>query len=259
MALGSGQQSSSSSSIPSSTSGTSSASATSGGGGGGGSSSGGFFSANGTPALILAFLAIGLFVGGMIAMLGLRRRILARRIRQWAGTPPASPPDWDVDARDLIERARNGELRRRNIGKQPKLWDLCLTTKDVTTCSWAEISMPISARVISKASSEAMRNVAPITALAPHRPRLRNFVESRHFHLPFRRQQPPGPSYTTAPPSSARLEVAVAIAMPAPYDCNAGVPDFSLGLVALPWCTELLESDAADFGQIHEDRGVSHI
>jgi hypothetical protein len=80
-----------------------------GSGNGANSPNNAFFTPSGSPPLILAFLAIGLFAAAMIAVFGYRRI-------HW-GRP------WSVEGDvDVVERAPR--RRRENFGERPKLWDV---------------------------------------------------------------------------------------------------------------------------------------
>ena len=94
-----------------------------------------FFSSSGTPALVLAFLAIGLFVGGMVAMFGMRRRMFRRLSHRFANR---LPPGWLVpDDPD----PRQGQHRRKHkpIGKRPDLWDIYTSRRGVMDSAWTRI------------------------------------------------------------------------------------------------------------------------
>ena len=101
---------------------------------GGGSS----FSANGTAALILAFLAIGLFVGGMVAMIGLRRRAHERAQRWMASETPT--PVWAHDypeVEDINGRStRARRKKKKDVGKRPTLYDIYAPVRGVEPTSW---------------------------------------------------------------------------------------------------------------------------
>jgi hypothetical protein len=81
-----------------------------------------FFTPSGSPPLILAFLAIGLFTAAMIAVFGYRRI-------HW-GRP------WVSDVQEVVQSSR----RRDDIGEKPKLWDLW-ATRGVTEVEggWGDI------------------------------------------------------------------------------------------------------------------------
>ena len=92
-------------------------------------SSGGFFSSGGSPALVLAFLAIGIFAGGLISMLFLRRFALRHWFRRsWT----REDGDWDTEWAEMVRdgQARSAR-RRRSVGEKPVLWDLAM---DVRAC-----------------------------------------------------------------------------------------------------------------------------
>lgn len=116
---------------------------TSDGGGGNTSGSGGFLSANGTPALILAFLAIGLFCGGAIALFGLRRYIRDRRDPngRWArrrglGADFSAPGSPGLFGGALVGVVGFWE-------KKPELWDYTVASQAGGE-KWADIQVCIS-------------------------------------------------------------------------------------------------------------------
>src|ERR1700722_1734356 len=69
-----------------------------------------FFTPGGSPPLILAFLAIGLFTAAMIAVFGYRRI-------HW-GRP------WTSEIQVEVDRSAR---RRHDFGEKPKLWDVWAT------------------------------------------------------------------------------------------------------------------------------------
>lgn len=115
------------------------------------------FSANGTAALILAFLAIGLFVGGMVAMIGLRRRAL-ERAQRWIRSETPSP----VWAQDFPEpespsgRGRSRKKKKKDVGTPPKLYDVYAPTKGIGAASWRTILV---SPLVSATISQCLRAV----------------------------------------------------------------------------------------------------
>lgn len=121
-------------------------------GGGGGGGSGGFLSANGTPALVLAFLAIGLFAGGAIGLFGLRRYVRDRRDPngRWARRRRAlmrvGEEDGDGAGAGALGGGRgDGRWSGGRLGlwdKVPELWDL--HARGGVVAEWADIQVNLS-------------------------------------------------------------------------------------------------------------------
>ncbi|KZT69211.1 hypothetical protein DAEQUDRAFT_283965 [Daedalea quercina L-15889] len=199
------------------------------------SSSGGgpSFSANGTAALILAFLAIGLFVGGMVAMIGLRRRALGRAQRWMTSETPT--PVWahdypeaeDSSGRDTGARRK----KKREIGRRPKLYDIYAPAKGIEPTSW-QCTLPISARRILQCTPPTTSMLEPqdVAQGAHHR---WHFDALSLFHWS---PGPTPPSPPVAPPQeTVPVEVAVVIAMPSPVGEEYPRLDYGLGLTRLSW------------------------
>lgn len=81
-------------------------------------SGGGLFSKAGSPALVLAFLAIGIFAGGLLSMMFLRHIGILRLMRQ----RHAALRTEDADAASAQPPAMS-RRRRRVLGEKPKLWE----------------------------------------------------------------------------------------------------------------------------------------
>ncbi|KZT01044.1 uncharacterized protein LAESUDRAFT_731630 [Laetiporus sulphureus 93-53] len=198
------------------------------------SSSSGIFSTNGTPALILAFLAVGLFVGGMLAMFGLRRRMAGRGLRRWfAGGPSAG--GLEPDAMDLpqIGGGRRGK-KRKSLGKKPELWDVYVQTKGVEKGLWREI-MPISSKQSPHVAHTFHEILASDSAIA----RAESPRRFTHFlRLP---QHNVAPIAVPAHVPEGPLQVAVVITMPTPPYADSDTLDFTLGLASMPWKKEYAE------------------
>lgn len=80
------------------------------------SGSSGLFSTAGSPALVLAFLAIGIFAGGLLSMLFLRHVRIMRLMRQrQLAIDEAVPP-----GNQFVMGRRS---RRLAFGEKPKLWE----------------------------------------------------------------------------------------------------------------------------------------
>ncbi|PCH35129.1 hypothetical protein WOLCODRAFT_133744 [Wolfiporia cocos MD-104 SS10] len=201
-------------------------------------SSTGFFSANGTPALILAFLAIGLFVGGMLAMFGLRRRMVNYGPRRWfASEPPAEAlsAGWAIDLQDAIGPSRASGRKKKDVGKPPLLWDMCAADNS-DSMSWKDIT-PISARCIPQDGAENQSQCVNNTPLThPPESRLFHNIPLDPFGLLHRSPAvPDAPPPTAVPPPPRALQVAVVIAMPTPPHSDAVALDYTLAVAELPW------------------------
>ncbi|KAI0337991.1 hypothetical protein BDW22DRAFT_1363323, partial [Trametopsis cervina] len=84
----------------------------------------GLFSSDASPALILAFLAIGIFAGGLMCMVFLRRYGLLSFI--WRRRMPpvvlhADVQEWAAGVAVTGGPSRRG---RKPLGPKPKLWDI---------------------------------------------------------------------------------------------------------------------------------------
>ena len=98
-----------------------------GNGGGGGS-----FLGSGGSTLILAFLAIGLFVGGLLVMFSMRRYVVRnrRRLRAW-NTTGDQPWAWDetqLGPPTLLTSMNVYTRRQDEFGEKPELWEVSSTT-----------------------------------------------------------------------------------------------------------------------------------
>ncbi|OJT05151.1 hypothetical protein TRAPUB_4077 [Trametes pubescens] len=99
-------------------------------GNGGGSSS--QFLTSGSSALILAFLAIGLFVGGLLVMFAMRRYVVLSRRRAglWEPAAGAGPWNWEdttygMEPLFTITVGRSVQRRQeRGFGARPELLDV---------------------------------------------------------------------------------------------------------------------------------------
>ncbi|EMD35649.1 hypothetical protein CERSUDRAFT_116391 [Gelatoporia subvermispora B] len=228
------QESSSSSSVASATS-----TATSN------TSSNSLFSSHGSPALILAFLAIGLFAGGIIAMFGFRRYHMSSQFGRRRGFVGRRQEEGDLDGPAGFQTTgpRVPRTVKRNFGEKPLLWDVYAV--DDSDYSLMNL-MPISAKVLAAQShpEDGTSGRPSLQRSDSHVGRLRTFI----IHGPSPRRTPSSASVPASPsssptpasapaasPSLVRLQVAVAIAMPAPYANNSTIPDYSLGLMELPW------------------------
>ncbi|EED78064.1 predicted protein [Postia placenta Mad-698-R] len=235
MALGSPSPSSSTS-VPSSTGSASSTSSAASSPSSSNETNSSPFSQNGTPALILAFLAIGLFIGGMLAMFGLRRRMAIRGPRRWFTSDP--PPEalsagWAVDLPEIINRSRSARRRQRDVGKKPDLWDVYAARGSTTGPLWRDIK-PISAKIVCNERAQTLPSTAVIPP-PPGEPGLFSHVSVDPLGFFRRGRSAPEAASATAPPISRRMEIAVAVAMPTPHRPSSEPFDYTLGLAVIPW------------------------
>ncbi|OSD05116.1 hypothetical protein PYCCODRAFT_1432866 [Trametes coccinea BRFM310] len=118
----------------------------------GGGGDGPQFLTSGSSALILSFLAIGLFVGGLLVMLAMRRYIFLsrRRAGRWdpdndAGTWNWADPTYERPPPFAIGMGRS--RRQRDFGEKPELFDLRIANAAGT--DWQDI-VPIGAQAIKQ-------------------------------------------------------------------------------------------------------------
>lgn len=107
------------------------------------SNGGGSFLTTGGSTLILAFLAIGLFVGGLLVMFSMRRYVMASR-RRAAGMARAGERVWDWDELELESAPTplmsvSVRRKKRDFGKVPELWDVC--ARRAQGDDWEEIQV----------------------------------------------------------------------------------------------------------------------
>ncbi|KAI0641335.1 hypothetical protein C8Q79DRAFT_990124 [Trametes meyenii] len=235
-----------------------------------GNDDGNSFLTSGSSALILAFLAIGLFVGGLLVMFAMRRYVVhgRRRAGTWRGEG-TGPWDWAMP--DTPPIGMETIRRQRGMGARPVLFDVHI--KQTEGESWEDI-MPISAKAeYEEDPSSASRDLAQQSSQGQpdeaHDPNpslstgfLRPFSVGVHDFIsnirPFRRnprppESPPPPSaLAPLPPSSlpvpvddslmsqrsavpSCLRVALTIAMPTQQKCESGVPLCALGIADVRW------------------------
>ncbi|KAH9852388.1 hypothetical protein C2E23DRAFT_199356 [Lenzites betulinus] len=229
------------------------------GGSGGGSST---FLTSGSSALILAFLAIGLFVGGLLVMFAMRRYVVASRRRAGMWEPAGTGPwAWDDGRTFAMEPLFLGvaERRRREqeFGAKPELFDVLAKP---ASDDWQHI-MPIH---VSKDEHESTSPVPEASVLQPqpspdelpndplpHVPSgfLRPFAIGVHDFVsqirPSGRHALSPPSPPSLPPVAqptaqaptildpVHLRVVLAIAMPTLRHSEGGVPQYALGITSV--------------------------
>ncbi|KAG6835151.1 hypothetical protein H0H93_004402 [Arthromyces matolae] len=184
------------------------------------------FAAGASPPLILAFLAIGLFALSMVGVFGWRRFQFARM--DLRGIP--IPPEWD--SQDGTSKTILG------TGPRPVLWDLwtnrqrlkddCLHTTDIIWSSanrfdgvrehetWETI-MPISAVVTPPYPSNSLSGSTALQTQTPNPLPLYRWPRSIQSPSEAIKMEKAKVKDTQGN-DERRLQVAVAIAMPAPHD-----------------------------------------
>ncbi|EJF59289.1 hypothetical protein DICSQDRAFT_181978 [Dichomitus squalens LYAD-421 SS1] len=239
--------------------------------------SGSFLRAGGST-LILAFLAIGLFAGGLLVMFSMRRYVV-RNSRRMQARNSTSGPLWPWDDTQLgppptLLMSIGVRMRRLDdFGKKPELWDISTARSMSKEGDWGKI-MPIAARPVyddrflsspytlgqHTAASGQHPSASTSTSLAsppgylfPFRIGLRDTRAQIASLRPFRPRHRPGDD---APPSGeadgmpsrvaervpACVEVALAIALPAQAPCQEGrVPLYALGVTNARWSGESLD------------------
>ncbi|PSS03728.1 hypothetical protein PHLCEN_2v3953 [Hermanssonia centrifuga] len=202
------------------------------------SSPNGFFSPGGSPALVLAFLAIGIFAGGLISMIFLRRFALRHLFNRRGWQPEGESFDTRMDF--AFGGGMHNRSRRRGpkLGPKPVLWDF----QGVSLRNWKRsqdwnLVLPVSARVPE-----------PPNAITPTQPQpappQRSGI-STLLRLP--RHPTPPQIPTPVRKSDGSIQLAVAVAMPfqrneqprrTEGDSSHEVPIYELGFVNLPWSSK---------------------
>ncbi|KAI8974841.1 hypothetical protein BD414DRAFT_423942 [Trametes punicea] len=232
------------------------------------------FLTSGSSALILSFLAIGLFVAGLLVMFAMRRYVFLsrRRAGRWT-TETNGPWNWTEQTYDVPSpfAVDMGVVRRRKeIGVRPELYDLHVVRAAGT--NWAQI-MPMTAQlgVLAQPPCQAAKvpglhdmgqsqhPAAMPGYLYPFSVGVRDFVAQ--IRPPPRHPRPRSPSppppffsplvsaprnsgHTPAPPYAdnavataepSQLRVALAILMPGQQACQPDVPLYALGVADVRW------------------------
>ncbi|KAJ7104421.1 hypothetical protein B0H15DRAFT_942408 [Mycena belliarum] len=169
---------------------------------------------SGSPPLIIAFLAVGIFVISMVVFLGWRRVSYGRR--RW------------VDPTDV-------DIAQASIGAPPKLWDV--RGYRANTGEWHEIQ-PLAATVWDhtprptpvSADTDGFRHDGTLLAAA-----------LAYLRRSYRRQPdgstPGGGKNAEDVQPAVRLQIAVTIAMPCPdsRESDNQSLEYSIGLYELAW------------------------
>ncbi|KAG2117259.1 uncharacterized protein F5147DRAFT_833532 [Suillus discolor] len=178
------------------------------------------FGANESPSLVVAFLAIGLFMVVMAALFGWRRM---RR-----GSLVVQP------ARPVRVRVRPGK-RPIAIGEKPTLWDMWTRRDSEVTIDlkWENITPFCATRVFCRKEKPPRPVLMKATTVEPRNPPRSSFVMTRisafreHFRLIRRPSPPPTPPPPPEPqayelddmserPEGSFVVMAFTISMPSP-------------------------------------------
>ncbi|KAM5542947.1 hypothetical protein V8D89_003331 [Ganoderma adspersum] len=248
--------------------------------GGGGGNSGTFFSSGGST-LILAFLAIGLFLGGLLVMFSMRRYVSLnrRRMRAWQVSGERSW-GWDAAAlglpATLLMDMDSPSRGRKDFGKKPELLDVRVAAASRTWAGEWEKATPVAARhAYTDPHPSSARSCNPTASSSTPPPPSPGYLRPFQIGLRDTRAQIASmrapwlrPASNRASSSSQRLvdgtprssggggagertaprvEVALAIALPTQSPCAPGcVPLFALGVTNVRWAGgSLAQEDAA--------------
>ncbi|KAH9916985.1 uncharacterized protein BXZ73DRAFT_80951 [Epithele typhae] len=231
------------------------------------SASGGSLLAAGGTTLILACLALGLFIGGLLIMFTMRRYLRGRRTAtaQWERDIAAHPWMWNEQTAAwapqpglLIAMGLNSARHPpRGFGKKPELWDLHVAKS--LGVQWQDL-MPISAfkpflagechppPPSTSDTHTSSSTYAPYTlhlsssALHPFRVGLQDTAQAFHA-LRSPHASPHPPSVDTHPTTSnvsststtESVELGVAIAITLPSNSSSRIPPFVLGIADVEW------------------------
>ncbi|KAH7910127.1 hypothetical protein BJ138DRAFT_1153642 [Hygrophoropsis aurantiaca] len=225
------------------------------------------FTTNGSPPIIVAFLAIGLFMVAMAAVFGWRRVHGNRGL--------------------LVHQVRTSRASKKPVvlGEKPELWDMWTRTATSTALEdvrWENI-MPFSAVLHRPVKEVSPPEAKKLHSLPAHSPPsglwAQSIVVLQHY---FRSLPPPppissepdeipplsSPSESIAPSEDAWMQICVTIAMPSPRNQEShgspshnggsdpltraessmastsyglpeqGLSDYCIGSMAVPWCED---------------------
>jgi len=188
----------------------------------------------GSPPLIVAFLAVGLFMAAMLTIFGWRRVVFGRFLIQPIGGEGFHAP----------------RMAESFYGEKPELWDLWTqsTVGSNERLKWEQIA-PLSASIKQSGDDSDEARLAHL--------RMPSQLQSIQQHI--RRHTRAARSADDQKPSAAsaqgrKLQVAVAIAMPSPHRHDESTSEgptstdphthehhdadpfiYSLGLMEMPW------------------------
>ncbi|TFK78303.1 hypothetical protein K466DRAFT_607119 [Polyporus arcularius HHB13444] len=207
------------------------------------SSDTGSFLSSGGSTLILVFLAIGLFLGGILVMFSMRRYVVAgrRRVRTWQ----AAGGDWDeAHGGPATPGSVSVMMRsRRDFGQKPELWDCrvdIVEEAEDAGSGWGRIQ-PVAAKFVyedeplpsaRRRGDDSLRSIASSEIRAdsssPRPAFLHRFqVGWRDFttQLPLLHPPQPGVQLSSSPPPGSSTpdavgqnagDVSAAVSRPAP-------------------------------------------
>ncbi|KAK7685592.1 hypothetical protein QCA50_011459 [Cerrena zonata] len=187
------------------------------------------FSTSGGPPLILVFLAAGLLVGALAALIILRKFYPDRRLRG-----------------RLAQIAREDERRqkkRQELGEKPVLWDVYVASDTLDPEQLSEKSinrwdrmLPITGKFIADGKYDEESLPSPLPPPSSRPAFLKRFMNKVRPS----NQQETLPLDDLKRSVDGSLQIAVAVVMPHPPSLplsSDGEPelDYCLGLVDLPW------------------------
>lgn len=211
------------------------------------------------PPIIIAFLAVGVFLALMIAVYGWRRVVMGRQVGAYQGAGNGSVY---VGMYGIGRGARmRGMGTEREIGERPVVWDLWTAGREGEKGSGKEkvgwVDIMVSAdheyyrHVLLILWQPISTSIARHTTTTPPSCRLLSPTTARHSilsHLAARNTNNniPRPEITVpvAPPpdTTSTLQIAVAIAMPSRRvdgdgegEGESDMVEYSLGMVRIPW------------------------
>jgi len=198
-------------------------------------------SISGSPPLIVAFLAVGLFLAAMLTIFGWRRVVFGRGfvLQPIVGDGFHAPG-----------------MAEHHHGEKPELWDVW-TQPPVGSneqLKWERI-MPFSTSIMK--SGEESFNDAEASGIHTH-PRIPSQLQTIRQYIRRHRKSADEPKIDAGSAQNRTLRVAMAIAMPSPHkrECepiNEGLAnadehthephdtdplEYSLGLMEMPWHSE---------------------
>ncbi|KAI0090459.1 hypothetical protein BDY19DRAFT_940256, partial [Irpex rosettiformis] len=203
------------------------------------------FTTAASPALILAFLALGIFAGGFLCVLFLRRYGIRGCL--WRERQLSLEEQEEEEARDWGNEVANAgdrrsRKRRKTLGPKPKLWDIkstpLLCYEDRRGLSWRAIeplSVQYTREITSPEDGDIRGHEETLSYSEPPSSRTGSFA--RWFG---RRAPSAAPENEAAPAvqkESVNVHIAVTVAMPVPdgyREEQTDIPVYELGLTTVP-------------------------
>ncbi|KAI0717034.1 hypothetical protein C8Q76DRAFT_422796 [Earliella scabrosa] len=243
-------------------------------------------SMNGAPfftsgvTVVLAFIAVGLFLGGGLVLFCMRRYVAynRRRINEYERARDLDRArGWDWDGGPMVTLGVGG-AGQKDFGKQPELWEILAMRAQGDR--WESIQ-PIAAKpaveVAANSSPQRAQDTRPLAAhaarsqnpasssssepgfLHPFHVGLQDFAEQIHILRPSRDPSPrraiPLPSLPLATPSisppashsqvttdASRLQVVIGITLPVHSADKMDPPFHALGIAEVRWSGRSLET-----------------